>query len=65
MNPEPSPAAAFVTRAVDASTERALHRWRTEEAGEFAIPLAVPAPGTKVWSIGLPIHANRQTMLWA
>ena len=37
--------------------------WDTAVARVFSADLAAPAPGRKVWAIGVPVKSNRATML--
>jgi hypothetical protein len=56
---------SFAHRPADPARERALHRWDTALAGEFAFDLAPPAPGQKTWALSLPVKSSRQSMLIA
>ncbi len=56
--------AAFANCTGNSAEEKSLHVWDTAAAATFAAPLAAPAPGAKVWAIGVPVKSNRQTMLF-
>ena len=58
----PNPSTAFAHRTGNATGETALHVWDTSVANAFSADLAAPAPGRKVWAIGLPVKSNRMTM---
>lgn len=58
----PNPSTAFAHRTGNATGETALHVWDTSVANAFSADLVAPAPGRKVWAIGLPVKSNRMTM---
>ena len=46
------------------SEERTLWVWDTAVADSFVTTIAAPAPGAKVWAVGVPVKASRATMLF-
>jgi hypothetical protein len=63
-SPALSASNGFANRTGRAAEETSLHVWDTAAATTFTAPIAAPAPGKKVWSIGVPVKSNRQTMLF-
>jgi hypothetical protein len=53
----------FANRTGNAADETVLHAWDSDAAKTFTAAVTAPAAGAKVWAIGLPIKANRATML--
>jgi hypothetical protein len=53
----------FVTRTGNPAEEIALHVWDTAQTNSFTASVTGPAPGAKVWAVGVPVKANRATML--
>ena len=53
----------FANRTGNPAEEQPLHLWDTAVAKIFSAALEAPAPGRKVWAIGIPVKSNRATML--
>ncbi len=60
----PCDSSGFANRTGNASEETVLQAWDSDAARSFSVAVTAPAPGTKVWAIGLPVKSNRATMLF-
>lgn len=66
MNPNSSPqlsSDAFAHRTGRPGDETVQAVWNAQSPPVFALPVAAPAPGQKVWAVGVAAKSNRQTML--
>lgn len=62
-SPALSASNGFANRTGNPAEEQSLHLWDTAVAKIFSAALEAPAPGRKVWAIGIPVKSNRATML--
>ena len=58
-----SDSSEFSNRTGNPSEEKTLHVWDSATANTFAAPVAPPAPGARVWAIGVPVKSRRATMM--
>src|ERR1019366_7357417 len=62
-SPALSASNGFANRTGNPAEKQSLHLWDTAVAKIFSAALEAPAPGRKVWAIGIPVKSNRATML--